>query len=72
VTAKKSGTVLGDGEHRAVRNIFEQIVVLNVVPGSPIELAHSLEDALDDVRSWTGLENALHVVIAPVNKHVVL
>jgi hypothetical protein len=72
VTAKKGGSVLGDGEHRAVRNIFEQIVVSNFVPGRRIELTQSLEDAPDDVGSWTGLENALQVVIAPVNKHLVL
>jgi hypothetical protein len=46
--------------------------VLNLVSGRRIELADSLEDALDDVGSWTGLKNALQVVVAPVLKYKIL
>ena len=72
LTTKKGSSVVGDSERRAVRNVFQQVYMLNVVPGRRIELAHSLEDVLDDVGSWTGLENALQVVIAPVIKDLVL
>jgi len=46
--------------------------VFDFIPGCHIELAYSLEDALDDVWSGTGLKNALQVVIAPMTKHLVL
>src|SRR6266576_342016 len=72
VSAEKSGSVLRDGEQDAGRCIFEHVVILDFVPRRCIELAHSLEDALDDVGSRSGLENALQVVVAPVNKHRVL
>jgi hypothetical protein len=71
-SAEKGGSVLGDHEHRAARNIFEYVVVLDFVPGRRIELTNSLEDALDDVGSGTGLKSTLMVVIVPVNKPLVL
>ena len=49
--AEKGSSVLGDGEHRAERNIFEYVVVLDFVPGCRIKLANSLEDTLDNVGS---------------------
>jgi hypothetical protein len=72
VSAEKGGSALGDGERDAGRQIFEQVGVFDFVPGRCIELRHSLEDALRDVGSRTGLENALHVVAAPVRKRLVL
>jgi hypothetical protein len=70
--AEKGGSVLGDGEHRAERNIFEYVVVLDFVPGCRIKLANSLEDTLDNVGSGIGLKSTIMVVIAPVNKPLVL
>ena len=72
MSAEKGGSVLGDGEHRALRNIFEYVIVLDLVPGCRIELANSLEDALDDFRSGNGLKNTLVVEIAPVDEQLVL
>jgi len=46
--------------------------MLDLVPGRRIQLAHFLEDALDDVCSGTGLVNILQVIIAPVTKRLVL
>jgi hypothetical protein len=71
-SAEKGGSVLGDREYRAARNIFEYVVVLDFVLGRRIELANSLEDALDDVGSGTGLKSTLMVVVTPVNKPLVL
>ena len=42
--------------------------MLDFIPRCRIELKHTLENALDDVESWTGLENVLQAVIAPLHK----
>ncbi len=46
--------------------------MFDFVPGHRIELAHSLEDVLGDVRLGTRLESALQVMIASVVEHLVL
>ena len=71
-SAKKGGGVLGDREQCAAGIIFEYVVVFDFVPGRRIELTNPFEDALDGVRLGTGLKSTLMVVIAPVNKPLVL
>ena len=70
--AEKSGRVLGDGEHDAVRDVLEYVVVLDFVPGRRIELGKPLANALRDFGLGTRLENTLQVVIAPMCKYLVL
>ncbi len=55
-----------------MRKIYEHLAMFDFVPGHRIELAHSLEDVLGDVRLGTRLESALQVMIASVVEHLVL
>ena len=71
-SAEKCGSILGDGEHSSARDILKYVVVLYFVTGCSIDLANSLEDALGDVGSGSGLKGTLMVVISPVNEPVVL
>jgi hypothetical protein len=72
VSAEKRGSVLRNGEQDTGRYIIEHVDMLDFVPRRRIELAYSLKHAFDDIGSRSGLENALHVVVGPMNKHLVL
>jgi len=69
----KGGGILRHGERHAVRDVFEKVVVFDLVPRRRIEVRQLLEYALCDLSLWTtGLINALQVIVFAMREHLVL